>query len=63
MWTGNREIGQDIESKREPNNPEGTMLMLIRQKLKFKHQQNKEGTYTMKKDKILGIQELAGTDL
>lgn len=37
--------------------------MLDRQKLKFKHQQNKEGTYTMKKDKILGIQELAGTDL
>lgn len=32
-------------------------------KVDFKHQQDKEGTYTMKKDKILGIQELAGTDL
>lgn len=45
----------------KPNNPDGTILML--DKVDFKHQQDKEGTYTMKKDKILGIQELAGTDL
>lgn len=34
MWTANREIGQDIESKCEPNNPEGTMLMIDKVEIK-----------------------------